>query len=77
MKIIFPSTPFVFLLMLISFPIILSAQDYNVEMADLMRENGKIYVVIAVISVILIGFLFALINVDRKVRQLEKDSKKD
>ena len=34
----------------------------NTGSEDLMRSNGKIYVVVAVISVILTGFLIALIG---------------
>ena len=55
----------------------LFAQNNDVEMADIMHENGKIYVVVAVISVILLGFLIALISIDRRVRRIEKENKKD
>ncbi len=43
----------------------------EIEMADKMREEGKIYVVVAVITVILIGLLIYLISIDRKVKKLE------
>lgn len=55
----------------------LFAQNNDVEMADIMHENGKIYVVVAVISIILLGFLIALMSLDRSVRRIEKESKKD
>ncbi|MEO7049818.1 MAG: CcmD family protein [Ferruginibacter sp.] len=45
------------------------------EMADQMRSNGKIYVVVAVCLVILIGLFLYVMNVDRKVRKLEKENK--
>ena len=67
----------IFLILIIASPFILFAQENNVDMADIMRENGKIYVVVAVISVILTGFLVALISIDRRVRRMEKDNKKD
>ena len=41
------------------------------EMADRMRADGKIYVVVAIILVILAGFIIYLILMDRKVRRLE------
>jgi hypothetical protein len=41
------------------------------EMADRMRADGKIYVVVAMILVILAGFIFYLVLLDRKVRRLE------
>ena len=51
-----------------------SAQD-KVEMADTMRSNGKIYVVVTVCLVILIGLFIYVSSVDRKVRKLEKELK--
>lgn len=36
---------------------ILTAQSAEPEMADLMRSEGKIYVVVAIILIILGGFL--------------------
>jgi uncharacterized membrane protein YqhA len=44
-----------------------------VEMADTMRSNGKIYVVIAVILTILAGLILYLVRIDRRVSRLEKD----
>lgn len=39
---------------------------------DVMRSNGKIYVVLAVVIIIMIGFFIYLISVDRKLSKLEK-----
>ena len=64
-----------FLILLFSNPHFLFAQNDAVEMADIMHENGKIYVVVAVISVILLGFLIALMSLDRRVRRIEKENK--
>ena len=47
------------------------AQDKQAEMADILRENGKIYNVVAVILVILIGFLIYLFVTERKLKNLE------
>jgi len=47
------------------------AQD--VEMADTMRSNGKIYVVVGIILIILIGLIFYLFSMDRKLSKLEKE----
>lgn len=52
-------------------PFILSAQP-NVEMADGMRSNGKIYVVVGVILIIFAGITFYLIRLDRKLKKIEK-----
>ncbi len=51
-----------------------TAQDKPVEMADAMRSNGKIYVVVAVCLTILIGLFLYVASVDRKLRKLEKNS---
>lgn len=51
------------------------AQD-QVEMADLMRSNGKIYVVVAVAATVMLGLIVYLISIDRKVSSIEKKLKK-
>jgi CcmD family protein len=43
------------------------------EMADAMRANGKIYVVVAVLVIIVTGLLVYLIRLDGKVGRLEKE----
>ncbi len=53
---------------------ILSQQ--TVEMADIFRANGKIYVVVAVLTVITIGLLAYLFALDKKISKLEKEIKK-
>jgi len=58
-------TVFIFLTML--------AQAQQTEMADVMRGNGKIYVVIAVILTILMGVVIYLIRLDKKISKLEKN----
>lgn len=55
---------------------ILFAQD-NIEMADKMRAEGKIYVVVAVMAVILIGLFIYLFTIDRKLSRLEKEINKN
>lgn len=45
------------------------------QMADSMRSNGKIYVVIAVILTILGGLIAYVVSLDKKISNLEKDSK--
>lgn len=58
-----------FFLLLAAF--LLNAQE--VKMADSMRSNGKIYVVIAVMLTILLGLILYLVRLDRKVSRLEKN----
>ncbi|MCU0446159.1 MAG: CcmD family protein [Microscillaceae bacterium] len=47
----------------------------KIEMADTMRANGKIYVVVAVLSIVLLGILIYLILIDRKITKLEREMK--
>lgn len=47
------------------------AQD-NGGSADLMRSNGKIYVVVAVCLTILLGLFLYVFSIDRKISRLEK-----
>lgn len=50
----------------------LSQVREKIEMADKFRADGKIYVVLAIILVILAGLFFYLIRIDRKVTKLEE-----
>jgi CcmD family protein len=47
-------------------------QTNNVEMADTMRSSGKIYVVIATISIIFVGLAIYLFAIDRRLKKIEK-----
>ena len=49
------------------------AEAQDVKMADIMKENGKIYVVIAVMLTILAGLVLYLVRLDRKISKLEKN----
>lgn len=48
-------------------------QEDVVEMADTMRSEGKIYVVVAILTTILAGMIIYLIMIDRKITKLEKN----
>ena len=49
-----------------------SAGGKPVEMADRLRADGKIYVVVAVLVTIFIGIIAYVIRLDRKISRLEK-----
>jgi uncharacterized membrane protein len=59
--------------LLFLFSLLVQAQDSTIEMADVMRENGKIYVVVAVVLAILIGLFLYLIRLDKKISNIEKN----
>ena len=44
------------------------------ETENLMRSNGKIYVVVAVCLTILIGLFLYVFLIDKKLSKLEKDN---
>ena len=46
------------------------------EMADGLRQSGKIYVVVAAVVIIVAGLLFYLVSLDRKVSRLEQEINK-
>ena len=60
-----------FTLLLIGF---LATAQSEVEMADDFRGEGKIYVVVAVILIILIGVFIQLFRLERKVKKMEKET---
>ena len=57
---------------------IASAQNLDVvEMADAFRSEGKIYVVVAVLSTILLGIGYYLWTIDRRLSRMEKQQKEN
>ncbi|HZE86076.1 MAG TPA: hypothetical protein VE035_17270, partial [Puia sp.] len=68
---------FCFLLLIspaLLFSLIVQAQDGGgdkpVEMADALRSNGKIYVVVAVLVAIFLGLIAYVARLDRKISRL-------
>ncbi|PTX15321.1 hypothetical protein C8N40_108213 [Pontibacter mucosus] len=54
-----------------------SAPQTQIEMADTLRQDGKIYVVVVVLLTVLVGTIAYLVAIDRKVSRLEKQLKDD
>jgi hypothetical protein len=52
-----------------------AAATQQIEMADRMRQDGKIYVVVGCVLVVLAGMIFYLVTIDKKVSRLEKQYK--
>jgi hypothetical protein len=59
----------------------LSAQPVNepakaassIEMADAMRRDGKIYIVVAVVATIMAGIVVYLVRLDSRISKLEEE----
>jgi len=62
---------FMFVSMFLSY--VAFAQE-KVEMADNMRSNGKIYVVVAVCLTILVGLFIYVFLLDKKISRYENSS---
>ena len=48
------------------------AGNSEVEMADMLRSSGKIYIVVAVVTIIMTGLIIYLVSLDRKLTKIEK-----
>jgi hypothetical protein len=64
---------FLSVLFAVFLPLISIAQQTEPEMADVMRSNGKIYVVVLVLATIFAGIIVYLVRLDRKISKLEKN----
>ena len=47
----------------------------GVEMADRLRADGKIWVVVAVIVAVFVGIIIYLVRLDRQIGKLDKEVK--
>jgi CcmD family protein len=62
------------LLLLLTFcTVVFAQQGQQVEMADALRQSGKIYVVVATISIIFIGLAIYLFTIDRRLKKVENE----
>lgn len=66
--------PLLLFVFMLSLAMQVNAQS-EIEMADVMRSNGKIYVVVAVAGIVMFGILIYLVMLDRKISTLEKKLK--
>jgi hypothetical protein len=64
---------FLFLSLILAFA---ASQAQTPEMADTMRSEGKIYVVVAILLIVLFGLITFLVFTDRKVSKIEKQLEK-
>ena len=52
-----------------------SFSQQEVEMADKFYTEGKVYVVVAVVSILVVGMIAYLFLMDRKISRIEKELK--
>lgn len=60
---------------LIFLSVFLNDMLLQIPMADIFRSEGKIYVVLAVILILLAGFFIYLFRIDKKLKNLEEKLK--
>lgn len=48
----------------------------QIPMADAFRSDGKIYVVLGVMLILLLGIFYFLWKIDRKIKKLENENRK-
>jgi uncharacterized transporter YbjL len=63
------------ILTLFLLPFLTSAQSAGPEMADDMRRNGKIYIVLACVLLVLSGMIAFLLMMENRLTRLEKENK--
>ena len=68
---------YVISLLSIAWLLLSSFQSQEVEMADGLRSNGLIYIVVFIIVIILAGLFFYLYSLDKKITRIENEAFKD
>jgi len=61
------------LLSLLSTFILICQEDPSVEMADTMRSEGKIYVVVALLAAVFVGIAVYMLILERRVKKIERE----
>lgn len=60
-------------IMLLCFVAVKAQNGQPVEMADKMRSEGKIYVVIGTIVIVFTGLAIYLFSIDRRLKKIEQE----
>ncbi|RVU02653.1 CcmD family protein [Mucilaginibacter limnophilus] len=64
---------FSLIILLLSFTVTMAQDDAGVEMADVMRSSGKIYVVVSTLVIVFIGLAIYLFSIDRRLKKIENE----
>jgi CcmD family protein len=64
-----------FLLIVFPFTACIAEETDSIEMADALLSNGKIYVVVTVLSLIFAGITIYLIRLDKRISKMERERK--
>ena len=72
----FSTKALILLFMIMNANVYSQENNSSIEMADVMRSNGKIYVVVGVILIIFLGITAYLFSLNKKIHKLEEKLKK-
>ncbi|PAW94259.1 CcmD family protein [Mucilaginibacter sp. MD40] len=62
------------IVLMLSFVAVNAQGSKTVEMADVLRSSGKIYVVVATIAIVFVGLAIYLFTIDRRLKKIEKEN---
>lgn len=62
------------IILMLSFATVNAQGGKDVEMADVLRSSGKIYVVVATIAIVFVGLAVYLFTIDRRLKKIEKEN---
>ena len=62
----------ILIILILNCAVVFAQKSNSAEMADVLRSSGKIYVVVATISIIFIGLAIYLFSIDRRLKKIEK-----
>jgi len=64
-----------FFIILLFINLVPAATRADAQVVDFLRNTGKIYSVFAVVFILFIGIVFYLMNLDKRIRKIEKNNK--
>lgn len=59
--------------LLFVFTAVFAQEPQSVEMADQLRQSGKIYVVVVTLAIIFVGLAVYLFAIDKRLKKIENE----
>ncbi|RCH56173.1 CcmD family protein [Mucilaginibacter hurinus] len=64
---------FTLIVLMLTLTTVFAQESETVEMADTMRANGGIYVVVATLTIIFLGLAVYLFALDKRLKKIENE----
>jgi CcmD family protein len=61
------------IILLFAFTAVFAQESQGVEMADQLRQSGKIYVVVVTLAIIFVGLAIYLFSIDKRLKKIENE----